>query len=462
MGYNILEVIRIPDLLGIPSLNWRNMASKWRSITLLVLAISLLVSACGLGSEPPAGLTPSPTVSQSPHPISDKFVTVSHGKFILAGQPYFFIGANFWEGMNLGVDGPSGNRSLLLQDLDELQTLGVTNLRVMASSEGPDTEPHRIVPALMEAPGVYNLSVLDGLDYLLAEMGKRGMKAVMVLNNFWQWSGGMGQYVSWHEKSPIPYPGSYGIFMDYVSKFYTCEECQTWYQNHIEAMIEHFNPYTDLKYRDDPTIFSWELANEPRRYPLSWITNTAEFIKSLDPNHMVTTGSEGSPPGENQNFIETHQGAAIDYSTIHIWPQNWGWYDPQSPDTYKTGIARAITYFKKHAIESATLGKPMVLEEFGLARDWNPLKDIYNPNSPTTYRDQFYTAMFEEIVSAISVGEPVSGANFWAWAGKARPGYPWIGDPPHETAGWYSVYDTDTTTLDIISSYATIMAQMEK
>jgi len=56
----------------------------------------------------------------------------------------------------------------------------------------------------MDSPGVYDQSVLDGLDYLIAQMGKRGMKAVLVLNNFWQWSGGMGQYVSWQEKTPIP------------------------------------------------------------------------------------------------------------------------------------------------------------------------------------------------------------------------------------------------------------------
>ncbi len=316
-----------------------------RKLAFLGLVFSLLVSACGVGPQSPPALPPSPAAASARPPLNEKFVAVSAGKFMLNGQPYYFIGANFWQGMNLGVDGPDGNRALLAQDLDGLLQIGVTNLRVMASSEGPDTEPHRMVPALMEAPGKYNLGVLDGLDYLLAEMGKRGMKAVMVLNNYWQWSGGMGQYVSWHEKSPIPYPGDYRIFMNYVAKFYACEECQAWYRQHIQTMVDHTNPYTGLKYRDDPAIFSWELANEPRRYPLSWINDTAAFIKALDPNHMVTTGSEGTPPGESQNFIETHQGPDIDYSTIHIWPQNWGWYDPQNPASYKTGESKAAAVF---------------------------------------------------------------------------------------------------------------------
>jgi hypothetical protein len=104
-------------------------------------------------------------------PAADAFVTVSDGKFTLAGRPYYFVGTNFWQGMNMGVNGPGGNRDQLVKELDHLQRLGVTNLRVMASSEGPDTEPYRMVPALMTSPGEYNESVFDGLDFFLTEMG---------------------------------------------------------------------------------------------------------------------------------------------------------------------------------------------------------------------------------------------------------------------------------------------------
>ena len=436
------------------------MYPKRQTSALLVLLVCLVISSCQPGQT--VAPTPTPAPATPGTPVSDKFVTASEGKFRLAGHPYYFIGANFWQGMNLGVDGPSGNRSLLNQELDHLQQLGVTNLRVMAASEGPNTEPHRMVPALMDAPGVYDQAVLDGLDYLLSQMSQRGMKAVMVLNNYWQWSGGMGQYVSWHEKSPIPYPGNYGNFMAYVAKFYACAECQTWYRDHIQMVINRTNSYTGLKYRDDPTIFAWELANEPRRYPIAWINDTADYIKSLDPNHMVTTGSEGTPPGESQNFILTHQAASIDYATIHIWPGNWGWYDPNSPSTYDTAERLSINYFQSHAVMAASLGKPLVLEEFGLARDWEPLHDIYNPNSSTINRDRFYTAMFLQVTSAIAMGEPLAGAAFWAWAGSARPGYDWIGDPPHETPGWYSVYNSDSTTVAIITEFAQKMAQLSE
>jgi mannan endo-1,4-beta-mannosidase len=379
---------------------------------------------------------------------------------MLEGQPYYFVGTNFWQGMNLGVEGPEGDRALLIAELDRLQQMGVTNLRVMAASEGPNTEPYRMVPALMVAPGEYDKRVLDGLDFFLSEIGKRDMKAVMVLNNYWQWSGGMGQYVSWSEETPIPYPGDWGVFMEYVAKFYGCSECQLWYRAHIEMVITHTNPYTGLRYRDDPAIFSWELANEPRRYPQAWVDETAAYIKSLDPNHLVTTGSEGTPPGENQDFQRTHDGPNIDYATIHIWPQNWGWYDPAKPGTYEQAEPRALEYLRRHVFDMAVLNKPLVLEEFGLARDWQPVHDNYDPLSGTVYRDRFYKVMFTEVFGLASKGGPVAGDNFWAWGGASRPGDDWLGDPPHETPGWYSVYNSDESTVEIITNHAREMRRL--
>ena len=101
--------------------------------------------------------------------------------------------------------------------------LGVSNIRILAAFEGPDSEPFRVAPALMTEPGRYNSAVLDGLDFLIAELGKRDMHAVVALTNFWEWSGGMAQYVAWHEGSAIPYPATndWRVFCDYAARFYT-------------------------------------------------------------------------------------------------------------------------------------------------------------------------------------------------------------------------------------------------
>jgi len=436
-------------------------------VAALVLLLVLGWLAFSRGSQglfhpaPTPTAIPTGTLVPNRNPSTGgEFVVAEDAKFLLAGQPYYFVGTNFWQGMNLAVDGPEGNRALLVKELDRLKKLGITNLRVMASSEGPNTEPYRMTPALMTSPGVYDESVLDGLDYLLAQMGRRGLKAVMVLNNYWYWSGGMPQYVSWRDKTKIPSTSDWNNYNTYTARFYYCQECQSWYRDHIRMLIERVNPYTGKAYRDDPAVFSWELGNEPRNYPLDWVYDTAAYIKSLDSNHMVTTGSEGALPDGTQNFLSTHSSPDIDYATIHIWPQNWGWYDPVNPSSFTSALARAHLYFSNAERDAATMQKPFVLEEFGLARDYEPLKNIFEPGSPTTYRDRFYKAMFDQVYASMTAGGPAAGDNFWAWAGQSRPGYAWVGDPPHETPGWYSVYDIDQSTIAVISAHAAQVGEL--
>ncbi len=387
------------------------------------------------------------------------FVQVKDGRFELGGDVHHFVGVNFWYGMHLGMACPDGDRERLRAELDNLQALGVTNLRVMAASEGPDDQPYRVRPALMVAPGEYDQRVLDGLDYLLAEIAKRQMHAVVVLNNFWEWSGGMAQYVSWHEGTKIPYPrdGKYAAFVAYAGRFYEIPQCQAWYRAHIAKIVTRVNPYTGRAYREEPAIFAWELANEPREYPMEWIEDTARYIKSLDSRHLVTTGSEGRMGGD---FVPTHNAREIDYATVHIWPQNWRWFDPQKPATYDDAERRAVSYLREHARQAAELGKPLVLEEFGMARDLQPLGDCYDPQSPTTYRDRFFAAMFAEVLDAAKNNGTIAGSNIWAWGGSGRPGQGLIGDPPHEPQGWYSVFDSDASTLKLIAENASALRKL--
>jgi mannan endo-1,4-beta-mannosidase len=139
--------------------------------------------------------------------ISDiKYVGVDGFRFKLGNEPFFLYSANYWQAMNLGSTGLYGNRKALIADLDKMKSKGINNLRIMASSEGPNNSPFRSTPTLMISPGSYDKDLLDGLDFAIHEIGKRGMKATIVLSNFWQWSGGFAQLVSWATNSSIPYP----------------------------------------------------------------------------------------------------------------------------------------------------------------------------------------------------------------------------------------------------------------
>ena len=53
------------------------------------------------------------------------------------------------------------------------------------------------------------------------------------------------------------------------------------------------NTYNGRLYKEDPTIFAWDILNEPRQTSgdystvQKWIDMMASFVKSVDPNHMV-------------------------------------------------------------------------------------------------------------------------------------------------------------------------------
>lgn len=423
-----------------------------------------------------------PGADDDPSSHRDGFVTVRGTEFRLDGRSYHFVGANYWQAMNLASRGPGGDRQQLLRELDDLKAHGITNLRIMAASEGPDPEPLRIAPALLQAPGIYNADLLDGLDFAVKALADRDMKAIMTLGNLWHWSGGLGQYLVWAglaRSIPCPPPrpgGDWDEYQRFAARFYDSPRAVSYYLDHVAKIVTRVNPYTNRSYCDDPTIMAWELANEPRALDhvdsyLAWIATSAQLIKSLDHNHLVTIGSEGDtsePSYSGTEYLRDHALSAIDYGTAHVWVQNWGWYDPlDAAASYAPAVARAKAYIDSHVSRTRTLDKPIVFEEFGLARDRNS----FSPASPVTARDQYYAELLGHIYAQAKTGA-VAGANFWAFAGESRPVLPFgqwwrpgdalVADPPHEPQGWYSVYNSDSSTLAVVTHFSRLMSDLDR
>lgn len=151
----------------------------------------------------------------------NNFVRVENGQFIRNGKPYYYIGTNFWYGAILGSEGEGGNRVRLCRELDSLKSIGIDNLRILVGSDGERGVAAKVEPTLQVAPGVYNDTIFAGLDYLLAEMAKRDMLAVLYLNNSWEWSGGYGQYLQWagYGKAPQPAVDGYAAYMNFAGQF---------------------------------------------------------------------------------------------------------------------------------------------------------------------------------------------------------------------------------------------------
>ena len=194
----------------------------------------------------------------------------------------------------------------------------------------------------------------------------------------------MSQYLDWaaaRRRGGGAFPE---VFEASKSAFFSDPDCGRMYKANAKALIERVNAFTGVSYRDDPTIFAWELINEPRCRGCgarlqAWIEEMAKYVKRLDPNHMLSTGEEGFYAGDargsarvnpevwasttGQDFIANHAVPEIDFAVAHLWPDNWGVF------TLGGSLGAAFTeeWIRAHTRDATrVLRKPFVLEEFGV------------------------------------------------------------------------------------------------
>lgn len=437
-----------------------------KQIMVAIFAITAMIfSACSTNHK-----TVSGDKKYGKENKKSSFVTKDGTQFMREGKPYRYIGTNLWYASILASEGEGGNRERFCKEVDHLKSIGITNLRIATGPDAGSDLANPAKPYLQTAPGIFNDTILKGLDFAIAELEKRGMTAVIYLNNAWDWSGGFGFYLKqcgYGDSPNTNEDGGYNRYVEYCSNFAREPKALEMYYSYIKSIISRTNSITGRAYRDEPAIMSWQLCNEPRAFSkenkellAKWIAKAAALIKSIDNNHLVSTGSEGYIGCEVDAELceRIHADKNIDYLTIHIWPVNWGWAPRSNPDS---GIGNACTesgkYIDEHIAMAKRIDKPLVIEEFGYSRKNN----ISGVDIPTESRDIFYSFIFEQVKKSADEKGPIAGCNFWGWGGSGRPrdliwkpGDDYLCDPPHEPQGWYSVFDCDTTTIDIIKKYA--------
>jgi mannan endo-1,4-beta-mannosidase len=413
--------------------------------------------------------------SHIPRTTGRGFVRREGTAFVKDGDPYRPVGANLWYAAWLGADAGFGDRARLIRELDRLQALGLDNLRIMASAEeGPLRNSIR--PGFTRADGAPNPPLFEGLDFAMAEIARRGMTAVIVLSNFWEWSGGL-QTLLWRARGRFidmgdpnhPWPA----FPDATAGFYADERARGFYAKHLERVVGRTNTVTGRRYAEDRAIFAWQLANEPRpggsdaaiaanaEAYYDWIADSAAAVRALDPNHLVSLGQEGTQAANGSEAMVLRAHRDVDYLTAHIWPLNWGWAKGSDlAGTWATVEANTHAYLAAHERLARELGKPLVIEEFGFPRDG----EAHNPGATTVFRERFYRVIYDAVEASWRTGGPVAGSNFWAWNGEARAGHldfrfragdrVYMGDPPHEPQGWYGIFDSDAAMLAVIRDHA--------
>lgn len=245
---------------------------------------------------------------------------------------------------------------------------------------------------------------LEHLDYVVYKAGQEGLKLVIPLTNNWQDFGGIDQYVRWRETQLGPESGR----SFYHSDFYSDPVIRQWYKDWIAHLLNRTNIYTGLKYKDDPTIMTWELGNEPRCkgsgiYPpspdcstqtlIDWVDDVSHFIKQIDSKHLVSVGDEGfyciegaehwtENCGEGVDTIAFTKLEQIDVMSFHLYPDHWG-----------TDVAWSTQWIERHLRDARKLRKPAMLGEYGW-QDQSTRNPVFKEWTDTFFQESGAGALY--------------------------------------------------------------------
>jgi mannan endo-1,4-beta-mannosidase len=328
--------------------------------TLIIAALAIIAGAAFLFYE---------RRHEKTAPRSSPFVETRGNQFLLNGQPFRFVGAN------VAVMYRDEDRARMPETLRHASEAGIRVVRVWAFGEGgpndigpladfadwPRTHPFRW------APGQWNEEAFVHLDNVIAEAQRNNVLVQLCLTNWWRDTGGVTQYLRWagiNDAADNNY--EFGVNPERAMLFYSNETTRRLFREHIEKLVTRRNTVTGLVYRDDPTIFGWELMNEAQSVTgrwterRAWVAEMSAYLKSLDPNHVIAPGVWGyRTAAERREWLADHSLTNIDYADVHNYPR---------PDTNSfVDSPKALQEFLDNRAAAAfSIRKPLVLGEFGM------------------------------------------------------------------------------------------------
>ncbi|KAL0672044.1 hypothetical protein Bca4012_000024 [Brassica carinata] len=328
-------------------------------------------------------------------------------QFTLNGQPFYVNGFNTYWMMTLAAD--NSTRGKVTDVFQQASAVGLTVGRTWAFNDGQWR-------ALQKSPSVYDEDVFKALDFVVSEAGKYKIRLILSLVNNWNDYGGKAQYVKWGNAS--------GLNLTSDDDFFTNPTLRDFYKSHVRTVLNRVNTFTNITYKNDPTIFAWELMNEPRCPSdpsgdklQSWIQEMAVFVKSLDAKHMVEIGLEGfygpSAPARTKfnpnpyaaqvgtDFIRNNQALGVDFASVHVYPD--AWISPAVSDTF---LEFTNSWMQAHVEDAETyLGMPVLFTEFGVS--------AHDPGFNTSFRDMMLNTVYKMTLNSTRKGGAGAGSLVW-------------------------------------------------
>ena len=305
---------------------------------------------------------PDTQVPQEHRPSS--FLERDGTQLTLDGDPVYLFGTRPGYVINLNETKPDVQRTLfgdrVDQMLDQVVQMGGTLARVHAF------QPFWGDETLQPEPGQYNETVMKQLDRIIEAARIRGLRLSLILINSKPAIHNADSIADKHGVNAHTY-AYYADSAKEYDDFFTNSECKELYKQRVEAILTRENTITGVEYRNEPAIAMWELGNEieweepwkhedPTLRP--WIEEMSSYIKSIDDNHLVTTGEFGW--ANRNNFVADHDPDGIDLCSIHYYPgPNGGYNLPDDPDKNHPELLEELI-----AVGQEQIGKPVYLGEY--------------------------------------------------------------------------------------------------
>lgn len=342
---------------------------------------------------------------------NDQFVRQRGGRFFVGQKPFRFVGAN------VALMYRDEDRARMPETLRQAAQAGIKVVRVWAFGEGGPNDVRPMADfedwprhhSFRLAPGQWNEDAFVHLDKVIAEAAKNNIYVQLCLTNWWRDTGGVTQYLRWagiNDAADDSY--KFGINNEKAILFYSNPETRRLYREHLEKLATRRNTITGVVYRDDPTIFGWELMNEAQvitgRWAerRAWFAEMSAYLKSLDPNHMITPGAWGyRSSSERREWLVDHALPTIDYCDVHSYPRD-------DHDSFVDSPKALKEFIENRAAAAFSIKKPLVLGEFGMGVEG------YKGASQV----EWYKAFFDGNARA-----GAAGTMFWILTPDARRGY---------------------------------------
>jgi hypothetical protein len=154
--------------------------------------------------------------------------------------------------------------------------------------------------AHIEGIGKYNEECFRAFDNLLSLCNQYGVYLIVPFIDTWSWWGGIREFCALRGVKD-------------QSKFWTDPQIKQDFKDFISYVLNRVNTITGVAYKDDPAILAWETGNELRWSTYEWTKEMAEYIKSIDPNHLLIDGRD------MYQFEESIEDPNIDIITAHYY-----------------------------------------------------------------------------------------------------------------------------------------------